>query len=94
MMTPEQYNRLRGRALGTMLMPLIKAAADAREELTMRQLTIRLADQESLHDKDQRDQLYYRVRQTLRQLQDAGLVKVTTEFHKTMRVNVNLITLP
>jgi hypothetical protein len=93
-MTPEQYNRTRGRALGTVLMPLIEASCMLQEELTMRQLTIRLADQEGLRDKDEREKLYYRVRQTLRQLEDAGLVKVTTEFHKQMRVNVNLITLP
>jgi hypothetical protein len=93
-MSPEQYNKLRGRALSAMLMELIKTSAATKEELTMRQLSLRLADQEQLQNEELRKHLYYRVRTTLRQLENAGMVKVTTLFHPVLRVNCNIISLP
>lgn len=74
-------------------MDAIRMATEASEELSMRQLSLRIAQDAGIDDKHDQAKLYDRVRPALRQLRDAGLVKLTTIFHPTQRVNVTLVTL-
>jgi hypothetical protein len=92
-MTAEQYNRLRGPVLSYLVMELVKASQVAKEEINVRQVWKRYIAQEAVPDGLQ-ERLYYRILYTLRALQAGNVVKLTSQFHQTKRVNVILITLP
>lgn len=93
-MKAEQYNRLRGQALTILIMDTVRQCQAAGEEISTRQLAKRIAKQQHLHGKAQVEQLYNRVRTTVRNLSDAGMLQLNTTFHRTYRVNVTIITIP
>jgi len=90
----EAYNRLRGQSLTVLIMDTVRLRIAAGEEVTMRQLSKLLAEENNLTKPHQRDQLYDRVRTTVRNLADGGMLVLEKGYHKKFQVNITTIKLP
>lgn len=93
-LTPEAYNALRGQALTVLIMDTVRERTTTGEQLTMRTLAKQLADRYQLQNELPRRQLYHRVRATVRQLSNAGLLHTQKGWNPKHQVNITIITIP